>query len=575
MAVKGDRAFWEAESFGTELIQTTIGDMLDQQAEAKPDKEALVYNYPELGINIRYNYRQYRDEVNKVAKGLLALGIEKGEHIAIWAINIPEWILLEMAAAKVGAVLVTINTAYKATEVEYVLRQGDVTTLFLMEQVRSNSYLDAIYNVAPELKELADPATQNLQSISLPKLKRVVLFGSEAKPGTMLFSKLIELGKDVSDETLQQRQSQIKSDDIDVIMYTSGTTGFPKGVMLTHSNVINMAHVIGRGNDYSEERYCTPMPFFHIAGYCHICMMLVAGATLIPVIAFDPAKTLELLSKERATMTFAVPTMLVAMLNHPRFLAGEFDLPNLRLVSSGATTVPVALMEQVKAKMGADVGIAFGMTESTAAATLTKDSDSFELKSATIGIAYPHLSIKIVNPATGELVGFNEPGELMVKGWAVMKGYYNMPEKTAETLDADGWLHTGDLASMNEQGYINIVGRLKDMIIRGGENIYPAEIEAFLMRNPKIAEAQIVGVPDAFMGEEMVALIKLKAGETATEEEIRQYCRDNISRFKVPKYVQFVTEYPLTASGKVKKFELKAQLIKNLGLEEVAAMKTA
>ena len=292
--------------------------------------------------------------------------------------------------------------------------------------------------------------------------------------------------------------------------------------------------------DYSHERYVSPMPLFHVAGSNFVLFTLIYGIPIIPLIAFDPNKEFELIEKERGTLSFCIPTMLIAMLNNPRFLAGEFDLSSLRKVFTGGASVPVVVMEQVKAKMGADCHIVFGMTELSGAGTTTVDDDSFELKSATVGRPYPHFDAKIVDPATHEPVGLGEPGELWIRGYAVMKGYYNMPEKTAETIDSEGWLHTGDLATMNGQGYFNIVGRAKEMIIRGGENVYPAEIEAFLMRHPKVAEAQVVGVPDAYMGEEGVALIKLKAGESADADELREYCRANISRYKVPKYFKFV-----------------------------------
>jgi fatty-acyl-CoA synthase len=577
MGIKGNRAFWEAESRGIELINLTIGDLLDERAEAIPDKEALVYKYPEIGLNLRLNYRQYRDEVNRLAKGLLALGIEKGEHVAVWATNVPEWIFLELALAKIGAVLVTINTNYRASELEYVLRQGDIATLFMIEEFRGNSYLDSIYAIAPELNAIADPVNERLHSARLPKLKRITLIGSAPRTGLLLYSDVVSLGETVSDEALCERQTGIVPDDVAQMQYTSGTTGFPKAVMLTHYGLVNQAYIATHMNDLQpNERYVTSVPLFHVAGCVGgVLFGLYTGCTLIQMIAFDPAKQLELLASEKATFTFNVPTMLIAMLNHPRFVAGEFDLSSLRLIITGAAPVPVVLMEQVKEKIGADCIIVFGQTESSGAVTETLLTDSFELKSATVGIPFPHIDIAIVNPATGETVEFDESGELLARGFLVMKGYYNMPERTAEAIDADGWLHTGDLATMNAQGYVKIVGRVRDMIIRGGENVYPAEIESFLMRHPKIAEAQVVGVPDGFMGEESAALLRLKPGETADETEIRDYCRDGISRHKVPKYIKFVDAYPLTASGKVKKFELRAQLIKELGLEETAKLRTA
>jgi fatty-acyl-CoA synthase len=577
MGIKGDRAVWEAESRGIELIDLTIGELFDRQCQANAEKEALVYNYPEIGLDLRLTYRQYKDEVNRLAKGLLALGIEKDEHVAVWATNVPEWVMLEMALAKIGAVLVTVNTNCRVSEIEYVLRQGDITTLFMIEGFRGNSYVESLYLSAPELKCLADPNLERLQSAALPALRRVILIENDSRPGMMLYSQVAPLGDVVTDETLIERQSSLDPHDVIQMQYTSGTTGFPKGVMLTHYGIVNQAHVSCLiGSLRPDERYVTAMPFFHIAGSLGAVMFAVyLGCTLIPLISFDAAKELELLDREKGTFSFNVPTMLVAMLNHPRFLAGEFDLSSLREIITGATPVPVVLMEDVRAKMGADCTIVFGLTESTGTVTETIQTDSFELKSSTVGTPHPHMDIKIADPLTGEPVGFGESGELMTRGFLVMKGYYNMPDRTAEVIDADGWLHTGDLATMNEQGYVNIVGRVKDMIIRGGENIYPAEIEAFLMRHPEIAEAQVVGLPDGFMGEEVAAVIRLKPGSVANDEEVQRYCRDGISRHKIPKYIRFVTSLPLTASGKVKKFELRAQLIEELGMKHVAERRTA
>lgn len=577
MGIKGSLAIWEAESRDIELINLTIGELFDRQCEAFAEKEAIVYNYPEIGLDLRLSYRQYRNEVDRLAKGLLALGIQKGENIAVWATNVPEWILLEMALAKIGAVLVTVNTNYRASEIEYVLRQGDITTLFMIDEHRGNSYVESIYRVAPELKDLNDPIREQLSSANVPELKRVILIGDAALAGMMLYRDVAPLGEDITDETLRERQLSLDPHDVIQMQYTSGTTGFPKGVMLTHHGIINQTHVSCLiGNLKSDERHVTAMPFFHIAGSLGAVMFAVyLGCTLIPLISFDPAKELELFDTEKATFSFNVPTMLTAMLNHPRFLAGEFDLSSLREIITGATPVPVALMEEVKAKMGADCTIVYGLTESTGTVTETIQSDTFELKSSTTGIPHPHMDIKITDPATGEPVALGEQGELMTRGFLVMRGYYNMPDKTAETIDEEGWLRTGDLATMNAEGYVNIVGRVKDMIIRGGENIYPAEIEEFLMRHPKIAEAQVVGVPDSFMGEEVAAVLRLRPNETITEDEIRSYCCEGISRHKVPQYIRFASVFPLTASGKVKKFELKAQLTRELGLEDVARQKTA
>jgi fatty-acyl-CoA synthase len=569
MAIKGDLAVWEAESFGVELLSTTVGDILDRRAEQIPEKEALVYNYPEIGLMKRLNYRQYRDEANILARALMGLGIQKGEHVAVWAPNYPEWVLLSMALAKIGAVLVTVNTAYRASELEYVLRQGHITALFTAGEHRGHSYIDTIYELAPELRDLAEPAARRLQSERLPHLQRVVLMRDDPRPGVIQYEWLLEPAGRVSESALAQRQASIRPDDVVQMQYTSGTTGFPKGVMLTHANFINQAHVCcSRADLTPDERQVTAMPFFHVAGSIGgIMFSLYLGCTLIPLISFEPAKELEMFAIEKATMSFNVPTMLIAMLNHPRFLASEFDLSALRYITTGATPVPVVLMEQVKEKMGADCMIVYGMTELSGAITQSMRYDSFELKSATVGLPLPHMDVKIVDPATNQPVGIGQSGELLTRGHLVMKGYYRMPEATAEALDEDNWLHTGDLATMDTSGYVNIVGRVKDMIIRGGENIYPAEVEEFLMRHPKISEAQVVGVPDPFMGEEAAALLRLKSDVEASEDEVRDYCRGRISKHKIPKYIRFVREFPLTSSGKVKKFELRKRLTDELGLD--------
>jgi fatty-acyl-CoA synthase len=577
MGIVGGRAYWEAEGFGDALLNITTGDLLNHRARSQPDKEALVYNYPEIGLSMRLTYRQYREESDRLSKGLLALGIGKGENIAIWAPNIPEWALLQMAVAKIGAVLVTINSNYKAQELEYVLRQGDISTLFTVRGHRGNSYIDSIDSIVPGRRSTTNPLDQRLDSARLPILERIVLIGGETEPGLIGYNDLIKRAEDVPDDALDERERSVNPDDVAQMQYTSGTTGFPKAVMLTHNNLINQAHICcSRAGMGPDERQVTAMPFFHVAGCVGgIIYSLYLGCTLIPLISFDPEKELELFQSEKATFSFNVPTMLIAMLNHPRFVAGEFDLSPLSRITTGATPVSVKLMEEVKARMGADCSIVYGMTETSGAVTQSMTDDSFELKSATVGLPLPYIDIRIVDSISGETAGLGQAGELLVRGHLVMKGYYNMPEKTAEAIDAGGWLHTGDLATMNEAGYLNIVGRVKDMIIRGGENIYPAEIEAFLVRHPKIADAQVIGIPDALMGEECAALLRLKPGEIATEDEVRQYCNESISKHKRPRYIRFVEQFPLTASGKVKKFELREQLIGELGLQETAEIRTA
>jgi fatty-acyl-CoA synthase len=573
-------SYWQAESDGVPLFEISIGDLLDRRAAEIPTQEALVYScYPELGdaLNIRLTYQEYRERVNAIARGLLALGLKKGDHIAVWAINLPEWPLLELAAFKAGLVLITINPVLLAHEVEYILKQGDVTALFFMASIRNHDCLAT-------MRSLTMPGTTygNVTSELLPRLHYMSLLG--APPTGLveqegwrptLFREMVRDGKQVSEEALRERQAMVKSTDPGQILYTSGTTGFPKGAVQSQRAILNNGAIFARSWGIQQgERICTAMPFFH-AGGCVLGILaaLGAGATLHPLITFDPLKTLQIISSERCSRLGGVPTMLLALMQHPDF--SSYDLSDLRSVVSGGSPVPVYLMEQVKERIGADVAIVFGQTEASAAISLTLQEDTFELKSATVGIPLPHGEVKIINSASGEAVPYGERGELCCRGYLVMNGYYNMPEKTAEAIDSDSWLHSGDLATMNAGGYINIVGRLKDMIIRGGENIFPREVEEFLIRHPRVADAQIVGVPDKFFGEEQLAVVIAKEGEQLTEEELREYCKDRISHQKIPRYFQFVASYPLTASGKVQKFVLRKNAIEVFGLEEAEKIKTA
>ncbi len=567
---------WQAETTST-LLETTVGALLDQRATEIPTRNAIVYScYPEFGgaLDIRWTYQEFRDYANAVARGLIALGFKKGEHIAIWAANLPEWLLLQMAAAKVGLVLVTINPAYRQQELEYVLKQGDVAGLFFMERVRTH---DCVATV----RSLITPGTSygEVSSAQLPTLRYTCLVGMVRNGMTgpldathdwrpALFRELVAAGEQVDDEVLQQRQAEVRPYDTAMIQYTSGTTGFPKGVMLSHYGIINNANTfVERWESRPDDRCCCAMPFFHVGG----CVLAVLGTicnstTLYPLLAFDPLKMMQVISANRCTVAGAVPTMLLAIFQHPDF--DRYDLSSMRAIVSGAASVPVYVMEQVKERIGADVAIIFGQTEAAGAITLTVPEDSFERKAATVGLPLPHVEVKIMHPATGELVPCGVPGELCCRGFLVMQGYYNMPEKTAETIDRAGWLHSGDIATMDSRGYVTIVGRLKEMIIRGGENIYPRELEEFLIRYPAVADVQVFGVPDAFFGEEILAVVRPREGMLVTEEELRAYCRGQISHQKIPRYFQFVDAFPMTASGKVQKFKLREQAIAALKLEE-------
>ena len=561
-------AIWDAETFGEAAIDVTIGDVLDRQAHAHPDREALVYHYPEIGLQLRLTYARLRDEVNRVAKGLLALGVGRGDHVAVLATNVPEWVLLEMALAKIGAVLVTVNTNFRQAELEYVLRQADVHTLVLMEAHRGNDYVQSLRALLPELDAVADPERKAVASAAFPAFRRAVLLGEPRQRGLLPFSRLVELSARVSDEALAGCQAAVAPQDPSQIQFTSGTTGAPKGAVITHHGTLNNARfVASRARLAPDDRLVTAMPLFHTAGsVVDQLSMLVSGGAVIRALAFDPAKMLELIDREKATVLNAVPTMIIAMLREPRGRSGELETTSLRTVMTAGAPIPVPLMEQVKAQWGAEPIIMFGMTEASPIVTQTLPEDDFERRSSTVGIPLPHTEVKIVDP-DGDVVEVGQPGEILVRGYNVMKGYYRMPEQTAAAIDADGWLHTGDLASMDERGYVRIVGRLKDMIIRGGENIYPAEVEAFLMRHPDIVQAQVVGVPEAYMGEEAVAVLQLREGATLTEADVQGYCRANLARHKVPKYVRFVSDYPQTPSGKVKKFELRAAMVAALGLD--------
>ncbi len=587
MAIPG-LSYWQAESEGFELLDMTIGDLLDRRAGELPSQEAIVYScYPEFGaaLNIRWNYREYRERSNQVAKGLLALGLKKGDHIAVLAANLPEWPLLMMAAAKAGLVLVTVNPVLRATEIEYILKQGDVQALFFMARVRDCDHLATI-------QSLITPGAKNgkVTSKQLPMLHYVSLMGmppagllEQEGWRPTLFHETIALGAGISTDVLHERQAEITPGDPVILMYTSGTTGFPKGALLSHYSLVNNAVLIVEwfaplrarlGMEKKDNRYCLELPFFHIAGLVGgILGPLYSGATVCPLLAFDPAKALQVISDEHCTVTAGVPTMLIALLQHPDF--DTYDLSSLTVVTSGAAPVPVSLMEQVKARIGADIAIAFGQTEGSCCLTSTLPDDSFELKAATVGKALPYIDVKVIDPVTGEVVPVGERGELCYRGFVAMMGYYKMPEKTAETIDSEGWVHSGDLVTMNAQGYINIVGRIKDQVIRGGENLFPSEIENVLIHYPMVADVQVLGVPDAFYGEELLAVVIPKAGEQVTEQELRDYCRGQISHQKIPRYFQFVESYPMTASGKVQKFLLREQAIKVLGLEEVAKTKTA
>ncbi len=546
----------------SQQIELTIGALLDDVAARYPENEALIY----VERGLRYSYREFNERCRQVAKGLLSMGVKKGDHLAIWAYNVPEWVVLQFATAKIGAVLVTVNTSYKSAELEYLLKQSDASVLFLVQGFKDTDYVETLTGVVPELRG-SKPG--ELCSATLPRLKQAVFLGEGAPEGMINFERIVEMGIEVPDAELDAVERTLSVHDVINMQYTSGTTGFPKGVMLTHHNIVNNGFNIGECMRFTEkDRLCIPVPFFHCFG-CVLAVMacVTHGSAMVPVEIFDPLKVLQAVEKERCTALHGVPTMFIAELEHPRF--SEFDLTSLRTGIMAGSNCPIEVMRRVIRDMHAsEITIAYGQTESSPVITQTRTDDPLELKVSTVGKVLPNVELKIVDIETGAELPPGKQGELCTRGYLVMKGYYKMPEETAKAIDADGWLHTGDLAVMDDNGYCKITGRIKNMIIRGGENIYPREIEEFLYTHPKISDVQIYGVPDRKYGEQVMAAVVLKQGSGMTEEEVREFCRGRIANYKIPKYVRFVDSYPMTASGKIQKFKLREMAIRELQLDE-------
>ncbi|MBB6451348.1 fatty-acyl-CoA synthase [Geomicrobium halophilum] len=537
-----------------ELLEVTTGQLLEDVAAREGEGEAVVYPDRDL----RLSYRAFNDLCRQAARGMMAYGIEKGDHVAVWTANKPEWLVSQFATGKAGAVLVTVNTSYQQEELAYLLSQSESSTLILQPQFKTTSYIEILYNLIPELRT-ADPG--HLQSDRFPHLKRVIIVGSEEDyPGVFSWESLLEAGDTVTNQALDERMESLDHDDVINMQYTSGTTGFPKGVMLTHSNIVNNGLNIAECMELtSEDRLCIPVPFFHCFGCVLGTLACVnKGTTMVIVEEFDPKLVMEAVHQERCTGLHGVPTMFIAELNHPDF--DQYNFSSLRTGIMAGSNCPVEVMKAVMEKMGAnEVTIAYGQTESSPVITQTRTHDTLERKTETVGRALPHVEAKIVDPNTGKEVPAGTQGELCTRGYHVMKGYYNDPAATEEVLTDDGWLHTGDLAVMDEYGYCAITGRIKDMIIRGGENIFPREIEEFLYRHPAILDVQVVGVPEPKYGEEIGAYVRVKEDQETTAEEIKEFCRGSISHQKIPRYITFVDSYPMTASGKVQKYKLREQ----------------
>jgi fatty-acyl-CoA synthase len=534
-----------------QLLEYTLGEMLEKWAVETPDHEFMVYPDRDL----RFTYGQFDHRVNRLAKGLMAIGIRPGDKVGIWANNVPDWSTFMYATAKIGAILVTINTSYKLTELEFLLKDSDLHTLCIIDGYRDSDYVNMTFELIPELKTCS---RGSLNSSRFPLLKNVVFIGPQKHKGMYNTHELMLLGSYLPDTDLDRVKRQISCHDVVNMQYTSGTTGFPKGVMLSHSNIVNNGYATGECMHYTQaDRLLVCVPMFHCFGcVLAMCAVITHGATMVFVEDFDPLMVLASVQKEKCTALYGVPTMFIAELNHPMF--DLFDLSSLRTGIMAGSLCPIETMNQVMQKMNCrDLIIVYGLTESSPGMTATRITDSPETRATTVGTNYPGVEVKVLDPETGEECPPDIQGEICCRGYNVMKGYYNNPEATAKAIDKDGWLHSGDLAVKTTDGFFRITGRIKDMIIRGGENIYPREIENFLYQMPPIEMVEVAGIPDEKYGEIVGAFVKLKAGHTLTQEEIQEFCRGKISRHKIPKHVIFIDDFPKTASGKIQKYKLR------------------
>ncbi|HEX5188512.1 MAG TPA: AMP-binding protein [Streptosporangiaceae bacterium] len=533
------------------LLGETIGANLRRVAAAFPDADAMV----DVPSGRRWTYAAFDAETDTLARGLIAAGLAVGDRVGIWASNCPEWILLQYATAKAGIILVNINPAYRSHELGYALRHSGVRVLVSAESFKTSDYRAMIEEVRPDL----------------PALEDVIFLGTQ--PWDALFG----TGQAPIGDLLAEREAGLAFDDPINIQYTSGTTGFPKGATLSHHNILNNALFIGEGCGYTErDRVCIPVPFYHCFGMVlgNLACTTHGACIVIPAPGFDPAETLRAVQAEKCTSLYGVPTMFIAELALPDF--ASYDLTTLRTGIMAGSPCPVEVMKRVVSEMHmTEVTICYGMTETSPVSTQTTADDDMDRRVSTVGRVHPHVEVKIIDSETGRVLPRNSPGELCTRGYSVMLGYWNEPEKTAEAIDAARWMHTGDLAVMDEAGYLNIVGRIKDMVIRGGENIYPREIEEFLYSHPAIEDIQVIGVPDAKYGEELCAWIRLRPGYELDADQVREYCRGKIAHFKIPRYVRFTGGYPMTVTGKIQKFKMRETSVTELGLEEAGHTPTA
>lgn len=548
-----------------ELSTRTLGEWVEYWAEQTPDKDYIVY----ADRGLRFTWKEFNERVNHLAKGMLAIGIEKGTHVGLWATNVPDWLTFLYACARIGAVCVTVNTNYKQNELEYLCEHSDMHTLCIIDGTWDCDYVDMTYKMLPELKTCQ---RGKLNSERFPKMKNVIYIGQEKHRGMYNTAEILLLGSSISDDKLNEAKKQVNCHDVVNMQYTSGTTGFPKGVMLTHYNISNDGFFTGEHMKFtSDDKLCVCVPLFHCFGVVLATMnCLTHGCTQVMVEKFDPLVVLASVHQERCTALYGVPTMFIAELNHPMF--NMFDLTCLRTGIMAGSLCPVELMRQVSDKMHMTITSVYGLTETSPGMTQTTVEDSFEKRCTTVGRDYPFVEVQVIDPETGEICPPGVQGEMCCRGFNVMKGYYKNEKATAEIIDANGFLHSGDLGVKDEDGYYRITGRIKDMIIRGGENIYPREIEEFLYHLEGVSDVQVAAVPSKKYGEEVGAFIILKEGAHLEAEDVRDFCKGKIARYKIPKYVFFVDGFPLTGSGKIQKYKLKElslQLCAEQGIEVI------
>lgn len=551
-----------------EFIENTLGGVLDDLSKNNPNGWAVRYT----DRNYFRTWKELNDEADLIARGMMSLGVKKGDHVAIWATNTPEWILTLFAAAKIGAVLVTVNTNFKIFELEYLLRQSDTKLLVMIGGFKNNDYVATVNELLPELKTTSG----EIESEHLPFLKRVVFAGKETPEGMLNFEDLKILGGDFPIEIYEENKKTLNTHNVVNMQYTSGTTGFPKGVMLTHYNILNNGKTIGDGMKFTKnDKLCITVPFFHCFGLVLAMMACIThGTTMVPVERYSPVPVMNAISVEKCTAVHGVPTMFIAMLEHAQL--NNFDFSSLRTGIMAGSPCPIEVMKKVIDKMNMrEIVIVFGQTEASPGCTMTTTSDSIDKRVNTVGRAFPGVECKIIDPESGEELPINTPGEFCARGYNIMKGYYKMPEATAQAIDKDGWLHTGDLCTVDEDGYYKVVGRIKDMIIRGGENIYPKEIEECLYTCDKVSDVQVIGVPSEAYGEEVMACVILKEGEEMTEEEVKEFVGARMAKHKVPRYVRFVDSFPTNAAGKIQKFKMREEAIEILKLQTAASIETA